>query len=304
LISRAGFAEVERMRNPTKVPYSEFSIFPFTLSKVSLKVWVFLGCLGMVQLFLGYRLGGRGGLWVAFLLAAILILLVYFFAEPPLLEKFRARRLEGQDAWSLRELSKKYSRLAGVPPPNLYLMENPTPVAFSLGNRASICFSTELLRKLDPQEIEAVMAHQICHLKRLESFSFSVSQALASSMVGLATVMDFGWPGNWFRKDFKQRPFLTLLAPLAGLVLRIALSDRSYFENDDLAASFIADRKALASALWKIESYCQTQPLDILPCTNHLFIVNPEGLKESNWFFVTHPKMESRLKRLVGTYPL
>lgn len=292
------------MRNPTKVPSSEFSIFPFNLSKVSMKAWFFLAVIGLAHLFLGYRLGGRTGLWVGFILAALFILLVYFFSEPPLLEKFQARRLQGQDSWNLRELAQKYSKLAGVAMPDLYLMESLTPVAFSLGHRPSICISTELLRKLDAAEIEAVMAHQICHLKRTESFAFSISQALASSLVGLATVMDFGWPANWFRKGFRQRPFLTLVSPLAGLILRISLSDHSYFENDDLAASFIADRKALASALWKIESFCQAQPLDILPCTNHLFIVNPEGLKESNWFFVTHPKMESRLKRLVGTYPL
>ncbi|MEZ0393242.1 MAG: M48 family metalloprotease [Pseudobdellovibrionaceae bacterium] len=292
------------MRNPTKVPFSEFSIFPFTLSRVSLKVWFFLAALSVVILFLGYRLSGRFGLWVGFLSASLLVLLVYFFAEPPLLEKFRARKLEGQDAWNLRELAQKYARLAGVAVPDLYLMENTTPIAFSMGNHPLVCFSTELLRKLTPTEVEAVMAHQVCHLRNFSSFSFSVSYVISNALVGLASVMDFGWPGNWTRRQGWQRPFLTLLAPLAGLILRIAHSDRNYFENDDLAASFIADRKALASALWKLESYCQAQPLDIPACTTHLFIVNPEGLKESNWFFVTHPKMQSRLTRLVGTYPL
>jgi heat shock protein HtpX len=292
------------MRNPTKVSPPEFSIFPFNLARVSMKVWVFLGIVALAHVFVGYRIGGRTGLWVGFAIAAVLITLVYFYAEPPLLEKFRAEKLGGQDAWNLRELADRYARLAGVPPPDLFLMENPTAIAFSMGQRPLICVSSSLLKKLTTPEIEAVIAHQVCHLQRIETFSFSLASALAHSLVGLSTILDRSWPLNWTSKGMRQRPFLTLLSPLAGLIIRIAMSDRNYFENDDLAASFIADRKALASALWKIESYCQTQPLDILPCTNHLFIVNPEGLKESNWFFVTHPKMESRLKRLVGTYPL
>ncbi|MGZ5280190.1 MAG: M48 family metalloprotease [Pseudobdellovibrionaceae bacterium] len=295
------------MRNPTKVSSSDFSIFPFSLSRVSLRVWLFLAVVAFLHLIMGYRLGGRMGLWIGFFAAASLVLLVYFYAQPPLLEKFRARRLSGQDAWNLQTIAAKYSRLAGVPVPDFYLMDSETAVAFSMGpswRRAKICLSTALLKKLTDPEIEAVVVHQVCHVRRLETFSFSVSSALAHSLVGLATVMDWGWPANWTRHGLRQRPFLTLLAPLAGLIIRIAISDRNYFENDDLAASLISDRRVLANALWKIESYCQTQPLDIPPCTNHLFIVNPEGLRESNWFFVTHPKMESRLKRLAGTYPL
>ncbi len=295
------------MRNPTKVPFSNMTLFPLTLARVSLKVWIFLLALAIVQLYLGYRLGGRPGLWIGFLWSVSFISLIYFFADARLLKKFKVRKLSGQDAWNLTEMVDKYSRLAGVPRPDIFLMDHPTPIAFSMGsswNQARICLSTGALQKLTNPEIEAVLAHQVCHLRRLEMFSFAVSSSVANSLIGLAQVLDRAWPANWGKKKPRQFPFLTLLSPLAGLILRIALSDRSYFEIDDLAQNFLVDRKALATALWKLESYCQAEPLDILPCTNHLFIVNPEGLKESNWFFVTHPKMENRLKRLAGTYPL
>jgi heat shock protein HtpX len=294
-------------RNTTKVSFTDFSIFPFSLSRMSLKVWLFLAALALTHLFLGYKIAGRPGLWIGFLLASTLILLIFTFSDPPLIEKYQAVRLKGQDAWNLRELAQKYARLAGVPLPDLYLMDRPTAIAFSMGpswNQARVCVSTALLRKFSSAEIEAVIAHQVCHLRRLETFSFGVGSVLAHSVVGLAVVMDRGWFINWTKHGLRQRPFLTALAPVASMFLRMTLSDQSYFENDDLAASLIPDRKALATALWKMESYCQTEPLAILPCTNHLFMVNPEGLKESNWFFVTHPKIESRIKRLVGTYPL
>ena len=299
------------MRNPirsqTKVLLSDFSIFPFNLSRMSLKVWLFLAGLSLAILFIGYKLAERPGLWIGFLLASTLVLMIFYFSDPPLTEKYQAVQLRGQDPWGLREITKKYAKLAGVPSPRLFVMDSPTAIAFSMGpswHRARICVSTALLRKFSNAEIEAVLAHQICHLRRLETFAFGVGSVLAHSLIGLAEIMDQGWPLNWSSNGLRQRPFLTAFLPLASLILRMSLSEQSYFENDDLAASLIPDRKALATALWKMESYCLTEPLSILACTHHLFMVNPEGSKESNWLLVTHPKIESRIKRLVGTYPL
>ncbi len=298
---------LSRTFSRTKVSFSDFSVFPFTLSRMSLKVWLFLTAVSLANLFIGYKTAGRPGLWFGFILSTVLILLIYFFSDPPLLEKLNATQLKGQDAWNLRELAGKYARLAGVPLPQLFLMPQQTAVAFSMGpswHQARICLSSVLLSKLSAQELEAVMAHQICHLRRLQTFSFGVGSVLAHSVIGLAEILDRGWPFNWTEQGLKQRPFLAALAPVASLILRLCLSDQSYYETDDLAASLIPDRKALATALWKMESYCQTEPLSILPCTNHLFMVNPEGLKPSNWLFVTHPQMESRIRRLVGTFPM
>ncbi len=291
----------------TKVLLSDFSIFPFSLSKMSLKVWLFLVLFSLAILFIGYRIAERPGLWIGFLISSTLVLMIFYFSEPPLTEMYQAAQLKGQDPWGLREISRKYSKIAGVPPPRLFVMDSPTAIAFSMGpswNRAQVCLSTALLRKFSRAEIEAVMAHQICHLRRLETFAFGIGSVLAHSLIGLAEIMDRGWPLNWNSNGLRQRPFLTAFAPVASLILRMSLSEQSYFENDDLAASLISDRKALATALWKMESYCQAEPLSILACTHHLFMVNPEGSKESSGLLVTHPKIESRIKRLVGTYPL
>jgi heat shock protein HtpX len=295
------------MRPWTKVSPNQFYFGSLTIARLSLEVWLFLALIALLQLFVGYHFGGRTGLFAGLMTAIGLNILIFYFSNAQLLSKYQAVELQGQDAWGLLELAKKYARNVGVQMPHMYLMNHSTPIAFSLGqswHRASICLSTGLLEKLSPEEVDAVMAHQICHVRRMGTFAFGASSALANALSGLSVILDNMWPPNWREDAPRQRPFVNLISPLAWLLIRLAISDKNYFENDDLAASLVARRHALASALWKIESYCQTQPLQTLPCTHHLFIVNPEGLKEHNWFFLTHPKLEMRIRRLIGTYPL
>lgn len=296
------------MRNPVKNKPPIFTTFPFSLSQISLRIWLFMFLLSMVLMLGGYQIGSRAGLWIGFFVASIFFTMIYFFADPPLISFFNARKLSGQDPWGLNSLSAKYSRLIGIAAPDIYLVSSTSISAFSLGpsfRQSCICLTTELLKRLSVEEVQAVIAHQVCHAKGLGSFNFSILSALIHSLTGFAVLLDSAWPPNWTQNGKSRfHPFLTTAAPIAGALLRFAQNDRKYFENDELSASLIGSKKAIANALWKIESYCQTRPLDIPPCTNHLFITNPEGLKESSWFFMTHPNVENRIRRLVGTYPL
>ena len=291
----------------TKVSPAGISLASFPTTRSAMRVWLFLLVLAFAHLFVGYKLGGRLGLFLGLLMAVNLNVLVFFFGETQLLGLFKAKKLEGQDAWGLRDLAEKYSRMAGVPAPTIFLTPTSHVLAFSLGHswkHAGICLSEGLLERLLPDEIEAIVAHQVCHIRRLDTFSFGVMSSLANALVGLSTVLDQAWPMNWIRKGVPQKPFSQMLSPISWLLIRFAVSDKNFYENDDLAASLLPHRKSLAQALWKMECYSQTQPVQTLPCTHHLFVVNPEGLRESNWFYLTHPKLENRIRRLVGTYPL
>lgn len=306
-ITSANNSTSDSPTNSTKGLGRSFSYSPIQFTPVSLKVWFFLAVIAFVHLFIGFKLGGRPGLFIGLLMAMTLNALIFYYGESQLLEKFKTKKLEGQDAWGLLDLAQKYSKLAGTPPPTIRLIISKNVFAFSLGHtwtRASICISQGMLEKLTAEEIEAVVAHQVCHIRRLDTFAFGVASALANSLVGLAYVLDQTWPINWFRKEGYHKPFMAIISPLAWLLIRFAVSDRNYYENDDLAASLLPQRKILATALWKIESYCQTQPLDVAPCTNHLFIVNPDGLRQQNWFYLSHPKIENRIRRLIGSYPI
>lgn len=273
---------------------------------MSVKVWLCLGIIALAHLFIGYQWGGRLGLFIGLMMAVCLTMLVFYFGTPDLLRFFNAQKLQGQDPWGILDIAGKFSVPLEMYVPSLYLIPQSVPLAFSLGRpgkNAAIGLSEGLLRKLTPDEVAAVIAHQLAHIRTVDTFRVGVSSTLASAAIGLSKVLDQAIPTNWVGKTH-QKLFESILSPMAGLFIRFAVSDKDYFANDDLAASLLPHKQALAMAIWKMQSYSQTEPIKIIPCTSHLFIVNPEGLKESNWFSANHPSLESRIRRLVGTFPL
>lgn len=294
-----------KVSSPRQTQHFFMSSMPLT--RASLKVWLFLVVLALLHLFIGYRIAGRLGLFFGLMMAVTLTVLIFYYGSAHLLEKFQAKKLAGQDPWGLLEIAVRYSRLLGIACPSVFVAPSEKVFSFSLGHTwdmGAVCLSQGALEKLSSEEIEAVLVHQICHIRRLDTFAFGATSSLAHSLVGLATILDRAWPVNWFQAGMKQKPFLILISPLSWLLVRFAVSNGNFYENDDLAASLLPNRKYLAIALWKMESFSQTKPLEILPCTSHLFMVNPEGLKESNWFYVLHPPIANRIRRLVGSFPL
>lgn len=276
----------------------------------STKVWLFLLLITLVILVIGYKLGDRLGLFLGFLSAVGFHTLVYFYGDSQLLKFFKARHIRGNDAWGIQDILRKYALLLQIPKPALYVIESNDAIAFSLGHnwqRGAICVSTGLLKRLNEKEVESVLAHQICHIHRLDTFGFGVAHVVAFAIVGLGKILDYFWILKLL-KPIKRlrlaRPFSNLFSPLAWFILKLAVTDKVYFQNDDMAAALLHDRKVLAEALWKLEGFNQAHPLTIPPCSNHFFIVNPTGLTEKNWFLLAHPKIDTRIRRLIGYFPI
>ena len=229
--------------------------------------------------------------------------LVFFWGESRILSRFGAKPLQGNDPWGLRSLIEKLSIQLGIYPPALYVMEASTATAFSFGfslKKPCVCVSTALLEKLSPAELEAVMAQQLCHVSRMDSFLFGVTGVLANSLMNLGEFLDSFWPPRFFFEK-RQKPFLTLLSPLGWLIIRGVVSRSTYYDNDRAAAHLISSRERLGEVLWRLEGLAQTRPLQVPPCTAHFFIVNPEGNRQKNPFFRTHPPLNERLRTLMGT---
>ncbi|MBX2987142.1 MAG: M48 family metalloprotease [Bdellovibrionaceae bacterium] len=266
------------------------------------KVWLFLIALCFSLLLLGGRFGGRWGLLLGFLLALGVNALIFFLGESRILSHLQARILKGHDSWGLRDRIERLCRRLNLKMPHLYLMESDTATLFSLSfatRRPSLCVSSALLRKLSEDELDAVLTQQLCHLNRMESFGFGVASVLANTLMGVGEFLDGLWPPN-FLLDRKQKPFLTLLSPLGWLIVRLSIRRGTFFENDRAAAELLQNRELLGETLWRLEGLAQARPLRIPPCTSHLFIVNPEGFRQKNFFLRSHPPLADRLRRLMG----
>lgn len=233
--------------------------------------------------------------------------LVFFFGNSQVLTYVDAHLMEGRDPWDLQTLLKRQALLLQIPKPLLYISESPSAFAFSLGQnwqKSCVCISMGLLKHLNSEEIEAVVAHQVCHIHKLNSFGFGVAHAIAYALLGLARLLDRLFIPIAKLQRHIRRPFSSLISPLAWLILKLAVTNKVYFQNDEMASRLIKDRRFLAQAIWKLEGLCNSYPLQLPPCSNHFFMVNPLGPKEGNRFLLAHPKVDVRIKRLIGYFPL
>ncbi|WP_374029963.1 M56 family metallopeptidase [Bdellovibrio bacteriovorus] len=264
------------------------------------KVWIFILVSSLALLVLGYQLGERLGLLIGFLFALFLNFFVFFYGESRVLAKLNAKRVRGQDAWGLIDKVEKMAAQLRMPTPAIYVTPHSSANAFCVGHswkRGSLGFTAGLLQKLDERELEAVVAHQICHIRRLDTFAFSVSSTLANSVVGLGQFLDSFLP-------YKLQFFMPLLSPIGWLIIKGVVVEKTFFENDLMASELLENRNRLGEVLWRMEGLAQTHPLEVPPCTSHLFMVNPEGFEQKNLFLKSHPAIEVRLQKLMGYYPI
>lgn len=275
----------------------------FRMFAAGTKVWLFLLTVSFAILVLGQSFGDRLGLLLGFLAAVALNVLVFFLGESRILSGLNARPLKGRDPWGLRERVESLAERLEIGAPHLYVAETKTATAFSVcfpGRRPGLCLSTGLLEKFDDKEVEAVVAQQLCTIGRMDSFGSSVTGLLANTLMGAGQALDAVWPPNFFL-DRKQKPFLTLVSPLGWLIVRSTFRRSTLSENDRAAADLLHSRERVGEVLWKLEGLAQARPLGIPPGTSHLFIVNPEGLKQPNFFLRAHPPLADRLRVLIGT---
>jgi heat shock protein HtpX len=273
----------------------------------STKVWIFILISSLTLLILGYEMGERLGLFVGFLCAVGLNFFVFFYGESQILMSLHAKQIQGQDPWGLQETVERYAAHLGIQPPDLYLVPCQTETAFCVNHlwrRGSLAITTGLVQNFHKEDLEAVLAYQLCSLNKLDSFMVGVTSTLANALVGLGLLLDYSWPPNYFLlKSQKQKPFLKLLTPIGWSLIKLANGHKRFYENDLQAAELIHDRFRLAEVLWRLEGMAQTQPLRPPPCSSHLFIVNPEGYRQK-LIFKSHPSIEVRLQKLMGYYPI
>jgi heat shock protein HtpX len=274
----------------------------------STKVWIFILLSSLALLMVGYQVGERFGLLLGFLTAVILNFFVFIYGESQVLKNYKAREVQGQDPWGLSERIAKYAEHVGIAVPSVYIVPLKTETAFCViqsWKKGALAVSTSLLRNFSPEDLEAVLAFQVCQLKKMDSFRIGIASTVANALVGLGTGLDHFWPPNYFLLAHqKQRPFLKTLSPLGWGLVKLANPYHHVYDNDLHAAELIHDRFRLAEVLWRLEGLAQTQPLTAPPCTTHLFIVNPEGYTRSNLLLKSHPSIQVRLQKLMGYYPI
>ena len=279
----------------------------------SLKTAVLLGALTGALLIFGRLLGGQSGMMLALILAAGMNLFAYWFSDKMVLAMHRATPVTRDQAPDLYAVMEGLTARAGIPMPRLYVVQADAPNAFATGrnpSHAAVAVTTGILRLLDRNELEGVLAHELAHVKNRDILISSIAATLAGAITMVASMAKwgaiFGGYGG-YRDDDRNAGgnilgvlAMAILAPLAAGLIQMAVSRSREYQADATGASTVGNPYGLASALQKLEDYGKrTPPLSTNPAMQHLYISNPFG-GGMMALFSTHPPIKERIRRLTG----
>lgn len=270
-----------------------------------LKTYILLAAMTALFGAVGYLVGGTGGMLIALLVAGGMNLFAYWNADKMVLRHFRAVEVQpGHPDARVRsyvEDTLALAQRAGLPPPKVYIIDNPQPNAFATGRNpqnAAVAATTGLLSLLSRQEIRGVMAHELAHVKNHDTLTMTVTATIAGA-VGMLANFAFFFGGN---RNPIAGILIMILAPLAASLVQMAISRAREYEADRIGAEIGGEPEALASALQKIESYARQRvnmDAERNPAMAHLFIINPLAGHGADNLFSTHPATQNRIAKLL-----
>ncbi|MBI4524102.1 MAG: zinc metalloprotease HtpX [Deltaproteobacteria bacterium] len=272
-----------------------------------LKTTFLLALLTVLMVTAGAALGGRGGMIIAFLFALLMNGASYWFSDKIVLRMYRAKEIAPEEAPKIYRIVQDLTMRAQMPMPKLYLIPQATPNAFATGrneHHAAVAVTHGILQVLDERELRGVLGHELSHIKNRDILIGTIAAVMAGAISMLANMaywgMLFGGRGSSHREG--SHPVVALImimiAPLAALVIQMAVSRSREYGADATGAAISGDPLSLADALRKLQRGVERIPMEASPATAHMFIVNPLTGGGLMSLFSTHPPMEERIRRL------
>ncbi len=273
------------------------------------KTGFLLAVLTIMLVLLGGAFGGRQGMLIAFVIALLMNFFSYWFSDKMVLAAYGAQPIEEAAAPRLYAIVHRLATRAGIPMPRVYLIPSETPNAFATGRNpehAAVAVTEGIMRILDEEELEGVLAHELSHVKNRDVLISTIAATLAGAITYLAHMAQYAAMFGGRRDDDEEggsNPIaailLAILAPIAALLVQMAVSRAREFQADATGAQVAGKSWGLAKALEKLQMANEAAPMvQATPATAHLFIVNPLSGQTLMRLFSTHPPLEERIARL------
>lgn len=261
---------------------------------------------GMTALFLGvgYLLGQETGMFIAFLFAMGMNIFSYWNSDKMVLKMHGAELVDEKSAPEYVGMVKQLAQNADLPMPKVYIMHTPQPNAFATGRNpenAAVAATTGLLESLTKEEVAGVMAHELAHIKNHDTLIMTITAGFAGAISMLANFAMFFGGNNRNPMGMIGTIALMFLAPMAAMIVQMAISRTREYSADKLGAEICGRPMWLASALQKIQKgakQIENHAAENSPATAHMFIINPLSGKNMDNLFSTHPNTENRVAAL------
>ncbi|WP_136514638.1 zinc metalloprotease HtpX [Geomonas edaphica] len=270
------------------------------------KTAVLLTTLTLIMVAMGSAIGGRGGMYLAFIMACVMNLFSYWFSDKIVLRMYGAQEITENENPAFYGMVRRLALQGGLPMPKVYIIPSDSPNAFATGRNpehAAVAATEGILRILTPEELEGVMAHELSHVANRDILISTIAATIAGAISMLANMVQWaaifgsrsdddeggGWGGL----------ALAIIAPIAAMLIQLAVSRSREYLADESGARLCGRPRALANALRKLDQASHVLPMqEARPATAHMFIVNPLSGGALMRLFSTHPPMEERIARL------
>ena len=270
-----------------------------------MKTGILMAAMTALFLAIGYALGRETGMVMALAFAIATNVFAYWNADKMVLRMAGAREAGPSDLPEFHRLIGRLARNAGLPMPKVYVIDSGQPNAFATGRNpanAAVAATTGLLRTLSPDEIEGVMAHELAHVKNRDTLIMAMTATISGAIAMLANFgFLFGGRDRNAPGGAVGQILLIILAPLAAMIVQMAISRTREYAADRGGAEISGDPRALADALAKIDAYARGIPMaaaEAHPETAQMMIMNPLSGGVIAGLFSTHPPTGERVARL------
>lgn len=264
------------------------------------------GLIGLLVV-IGGAVGGRGGATIGLIFGLVMNMGAYWFSDKIALRMSRARPVSQAEAPELYAIVGNLTQAAGLPMPSLHMIPSEQPNAFATGRNpehAAVAVTEGIMKVLSRDELTAVLAHELGHVRNRDILISSVAAAVAGAISWVAFMLR--WTAL-FGGDDDDNPaglggalLIAIIAPIAALVIQLAISRSREYEADQSGARLTGMPENLASALQKIDAHAKQIPLPVNPSASPLFIINPLSGGGMVRLFSTHPSTEERVRRLMA----
>jgi heat shock protein HtpX len=289
----------------------------------NLKTWTLMAALAGILVAVGGLLGGQTGMVMAFGLALLMNGFVYWKSDSLALRANGARELAPGEHPELRAMVGLLAERAGIPEPRLYLVERPEPNAFATGRdpkHAAVAVTTGLLEIMDTRQLAGVLAHELSHVKNRDTLVGTIAATIGGAVSFLAQMGQFQLLFGGGDEE-GGNPIAALaaiiLAPLAAMIIQLAVSRSREYLADTTGASLTGDPEGLAQALEQLGLAQERSAAErrgpfgrrrdpepqANPAFGHLWIVSPLAGSSMASLFATHPPLQDRVRRLRSLSP-
>ena len=273
------------------------------------KTFLLMLVLTLLFIFIGSAVGGRQGAVFAFVVAALMNFVSYWFSDKIVLRMYGAKEVTQSEAPELYGIVAELTSKASLPMPKVYMMENDTPNAFATGRNpehAAVAVTTGIMRILSKDELMGVIGHELSHIRHRDILIGTIAATMAGAIAMIARVAQFGAMFGGGRSsdeegggggNFLAVLIFSIVGSIAAMLIQMAISrSREYLADE--GGAHLSNPLYLSRALGKLEMANQKIPMGASPSTAHMFIVSPLHGGGVLSLFSTHPPIEQRIAKL------